>query len=352
MLARDVKRSLERLLHPKTPTPAASMYATIAGFDAFRAGRAPELSGVRVLGERLLAIDLTAPDATFLPKMTLAFAAPVCASAGSVADPRSQALPCGAGPFRVASWDPDRRVRLVRYEGYHLPDLPYLDGIDWSVNVPYTTQRYEFERGDLDYVNELGGADREIYLASPAWSGHGRWSDNATTQAVFLNTELPPFDRREIRRAVALALDPSAIARMRPDLVTADRVVPPSIPGPAPERPPMRRHDLAAALDAMARGRLPSTRRRARAAGPTPSSTSPSPTPPTSSTARSGSSSSRRSGCACACASSRYATFLAESQRRRTAQMGKAGWSADFPDPSNFFEPILASAAIEDDSNT
>ena len=108
VLARDVQRSLERLLHPRTPSPAASMYATILGYAAFHAGRAEHLEGVRVLGERLVAIELAEPDAAFLSKMTLGFAAPVCASAGASAEAHGQALPCGAGPFRVASWDPDR----------------------------------------------------------------------------------------------------------------------------------------------------------------------------------------------------------------------------------------------------
>jgi len=47
-----------------------------------------------------------------------------------------------------------------------------------------------------------------------------------------------------------------------------------------------------------------------------------------------------------------FASFLAESQRRGAAAMGRSGWSADYPDPSNFFEPILSTEAIQDeDSN-
>ncbi len=46
-----------------------------------------------------------------------------------------------------------------------------------------------------------------------------------------------------------------------------------------------------------------------------------------------------------------YASFLAESQRRHTAAMGRAGWGADYPDPGDFFEPTLASAAIQDEGS-
>ncbi len=140
--ARDVKRSFERLLHPKTPSPGASMYAAIAGFEAFHGGKAPDLAGVTVQGERLVSIALDKPDAAFLSKLTLAFAAPVCASAGAYADAHDSALPCGAGPFRIEAWDTDKGVRLVRHEGFYAPGRPYLDGVTWTVNVPPTSQRY------------------------------------------------------------------------------------------------------------------------------------------------------------------------------------------------------------------
>src|SRR5262249_7779500 len=112
--ALDVKRTIDRTLNPKTPCPAASLYETIVGFAAYRSGKADHLEGVRVLDPRTVAIDLEAPDATFLPKMTLGFVAPVCPSSGSAVDPKKVPRPCGAGPFRLDAWDPDRGLRLVR----------------------------------------------------------------------------------------------------------------------------------------------------------------------------------------------------------------------------------------------
>src|SRR5262249_52432478 len=76
----DVKRTFERTLSPKTPCPAASFYAPIAGFAAYRAGKTEHLDGVQVTDERTVTIELDAADASFLPKLTLAFVAPVCPS--------------------------------------------------------------------------------------------------------------------------------------------------------------------------------------------------------------------------------------------------------------------------------
>src|SRR5262249_6213869 len=46
-----------------------------------------------------------------------------------------------------------------------------------------------------------------------------------------------------------------------------------------------------------------------------------------------------------------WPTFLAETEKPGRVQMGYAGWSMDFPDPSDFFEPILSSEAIQDEGS-
>lgn len=350
VLAADVKRSFERMLHPRTPSPGAAMFVDIAGYEAFHGGKAPELAGVRVEGERLLGITLSRPDAAFLSKLTLSFASPVCASGGAVADAHDPALPCGAGPFRIESWDVDRGLRLARHEGYYQPGRPYLDGVVWTVNVPSTTQRFKFERGELDYVHELTGTDRDRYQGDGRWANLSRWVTNPSTFAMFLNTEMPPFDRRGVRRAVSHAIDPTAVARMRGDMVAADRVVPPTIPGPA-VRPPMRRHDLAAALAEMAAAGYPFDPATGRGGYPETIEYLAIAETGDQQQAEIWQQQLARIGLRVRLRLVTWASFLAEATRRRTARMGNTGWSADFPDPSNFFEPILSTEAIQDEGS-
>lgn len=350
VLARHVKRSFERLLHPKTPSPGASMYSALRGFDAYHDGKSPELPGVLVEGERALVMELSQPDASFLSKLTLAFAAPVCPSASAVADPRDTALPCGAGPFRYTFVDTDKGVRLARHEGYHLAGKPYLDGVEWIPNVGYRALRHRLERGEVDYTHELAGADRDRFEASPAWAGQHRWEVDASTFAVFLNTELPPFDRRPFRRAVAHALDPRALAVMRADVAPADRIVPPSIPGPA-HRPPMRVHDLTLALREMAEAGYPFDPATGRGGYPEPIDYLAVADTGDQQHAEVWQQQLARIGVRLRLRLVTWATFLAEVTRRKTARMGNTGWTADFPDPSNFFESLHATSAIQDEGS-
>ena len=354
--ARDVKRSIERLLHPKTPSPGASMYTGILGAQAFHDGQAEAISGLRVLGDLRLAIDLDGPDATFLAKLTMAFAAPVCASAGPSADSRSTALPCGAGPFRVAAWEPDHALSLVRNEAYHQPGRPYLDGVEWQVSVPSTSQRYKLERGEIDYTHDLTASEAAIYRVTPSWAGRHRWTTTAGTNGVFLNTEVPPFDNRALRRAVAFALDPSVLEKLRPDIVAADRIVPPSIHVPgasalAEVRTPMRRFDLTAARAEMERAGYPFDAATGKGGYPSPIDFIAVPDTWDQQTGEIWQQQLARIGIRLRLHLVTYATFQAETTRRRGAVMGKTGWNADFPDPSNFFEPILTTASIQDEGS-
>ena len=350
LTAADIKRSIERALHPKTPSPAASSYASIEGFEAFHKGAAGDLSGVRVEGDRTIIIALREADATFLPLMTLGFMAPVCASAGAFADPRSPSLPCGAGPFRVASWEPDQRIRLVRHEAYFQPGKPYLDGIEWLLNVRWSTQRYKFEDGAIDYTRELSGTDAALYRADPAWGPRARFTLKHATYALFLNTELPPFDNRAMRRAVAFALDPSVLEKINPTLAPTDRVIPASIPGP-PRVSPMRRHDPALALAEMDRAGFRFDRSTGRGGYPHPIDLVTFPGGLEQQVAEVYQQQLAAIGIRVRLRMVSFPTYLAEVSRRRTTRMGLTGWNADYPDASNFFEPTLSSKAIQDEGS-
>ncbi|WP_437737862.1 ABC transporter substrate-binding protein [Sorangium sp. So ce1335] len=348
--AADVKRSIERTLHPRTPSPGASQYDMIEGFAAYREGAAPHLAGVRVLGDSAVAIDLRAPDATFLARMTLAFMAPVCPSSGAVVDAASPPPPCGAGPFRVARWDQDAGVRLERHEGYFRPGRPFLDAIEWQTRMRASTQRYKFEEGKLDYLRDLTATDVAIYRADPAWKATTRWVTRSRTNAVFLNTELAPFDRLAVRRAVSFALDPSVLEKVRPDLFVLDRVLPPSIPAP-PSDEPMRQHDLSRALALMAAAGYAYDPATGKGGYPGVIEYIAVPDTFEQAVGEIFQQQLAKVGLRVRLRLVSWATYLAEASRRRTVPMGWVGWQADFPDPASFFEPTLSSRAIRDEGS-
>ena len=150
---------------------------------------------------------------------------------------------------------------------------------------------------------------------------------------------------------MALAVDPSKLSVIRPDVVANDRVLPDSVSGPARDRP-MRHHDRDSALAEMARAGYPFDPTTGRGGYPSEIEYL---TVPDSFEQAAGEIYQQQLaavGLRIRLKLVTWATYLAESSRRGASAMGWAGWQADFPDPANFFEPNLASASISDEQSS
>ncbi len=350
LTATDFKRSMERALSPETPCPVASFYARILGFDAFTHGKAPHLDGVIVQGERELEIRLSEPDATILSVLALPTVAPVCLSAGDKYDSGFSRVACGAGPFRLAHWESGAKVTLDRFEGYHDPSYAHVDHIEWMLNVPAFTQRLKFEEGELDYFRELSESDLRLYQSSAAWRGKGEWEPARTILSVFLNTEMRPFSNVELRRAFSAAINRDELARLRPGVVQpATRLIPPAIPGYTPT--PGEHFDLAAALEHMRRAGYPFDPATGQGGYPEELTYIGLTDSYQTVVAQVMQQQLARIGIRFRIRALGWPAYLAETARRHRAALGNDGWSADFPDPSDFFEPILSTAAINDEDS-
>lgn len=344
LTAADVKRSIERALGPKVPSPGASAFENLVGFAEFREGSATEIRGVVVEGPHTLVLRQREADSTLPSLLSLSFVTPVCPS--MPADPtqtRAEDL-CGAGPFRVAS-EGDEGLRLARSDHYFEPGLPYLDAITVLYDVRPQSQRYRFERGELDLLRELSSSDIALYRAHPGWAPYQRFVSNLRVNAVFLNTETKPFDNPALRRAVRLALDPSVLMKMRPELGDLGTVVPPEVPG-RPSDVPERARDLAGALAAMAEAGYPFDPTTGRGGYPEPVDYVTVPDTLEQYAAEVYQQQLAEIGIRLRLRLLSFQAQLAERQRRGRTQMGWAGWQADYPDPLTFFDPVLSGRAV------
>jgi ABC-type transport system substrate-binding protein len=358
--ANDVKRSIERALDHDTPCPVPSFYSSIVGYEAFHNGTkdvngtmsyAPQLEGVVVDGRYALHIDLTEPDATFLPAMSLYTVAPICKSAGSKYAREWGNHACGAGPFRLEEWQVSREITLVRHQGYFEPGLPYVDRIRRLLLMPESTQRFKFEEGDLDHLRQFTVPDLVAYLRDPRWRPFGQWEPAKEIEAIFLNTQMKPFDNVELRRAFASAVNWRDIVSVRPEFTVASQVIPPAVAGYDPSFVGQK-FDVVAALEHMKKAGYaydPETKKggypeTVTFVGPADSSV-------TEMIAPMAQQQLARIGIRMDIVQVSYPAHLALIGRRRHVQIGYGGWSMDYPDPSDFFEPIFSSEAIQEEES-
>jgi ABC-type transport system substrate-binding protein len=349
--ADDVRRSIERALHPTTPNPWASSYDMIAGYAEYAEKGATHLSGVAVEGRYVVSIRLAERDARFLPVLALQSLRPVCKSAGERY--LDTWAPCGAGPFRLApgGWDHGRSLTIVRHEGYFRPGLPYLDAVTWTYGTNLMTQRFKLLDGELDATRDMTQADTVRFQTDPRWKLLGVAEPERAMQGEAMNTELPPFDNVEVRRAVAAAINREHFHDLRASLVNAAyQPIPPSVPGYDP-RFEGQRYDVEAALEHMRKAGYPYDPATRRGGYPGTITYYTYRGSFFESSAQILQQDLAKIGLRLQLQAVNFPTFTALSYRRRTVQMSGQAWTEDYPDPSDFFEPLFKSSAINEEQS-
>lgn len=333
--AADVKRSVERSLDPKTPNAYASYFAM--------------LDGVRVDGEHVVTFTLKEPDATFLPLVALLQLRPVCKSAGTHYDP--DWVPCGAGPFKLGTWQRGLAVTLVRHDGYYRAGLPYLDGIRYSFHEPQTSQSFKLARGELDVAREMSSQELLKLQADPRWRPFGEYEVDKQIIGESMNVEMPPFDNVEIRRAVAAAIDRDAMRKVRAGSLRATgQCVPYDVFGHDPALKEQT-FDLAAALEHMRRAGYPYDPATGKGGWPGVVPYVVYKAGLLEYTGQVLAQQLARIGIRIELRVVNYPTYLALRGRRGASAFGPGLWTEDFPDALSFLEPLFHSRSISDESS-
>jgi ABC-type transport system substrate-binding protein len=346
LTADDVKRSVERALRPSTPNPNASYFQGLRGYRAFADGSAEHLGGVTVESQYEVAFHLDEPDATFLPMMTMHTLRPVCRTGGDRFD--DTWVPCGAGPFELPSGGFQRgtSLRLVRYDGYFRPGLPYLDAVEWTFNVQPLAQRFRFESGELDVLRDLTASDQARFAADPRWKPFGAVDGDIRAFGESMNTQMAPFDNIEIRRAVASAIDWEHVRLLKPAYLTVStQPIPPGIPGHDPAVLGQR-YDYAAALEHMRRAGYPFDPKTGKGGWPEPIVYPLYDRGLLVFTSQLVQQDLAKIGLRLDLRLMSWQAFLARQSHPGGAAISQANWEMDYPDPSSFFDPLFTTAAI------
>ncbi len=253
----DFRASMERFLQGTRDLPPEwafpEHYAGILGAARCTHSRAPcDLSrGIETdATARTITVHLNRRDPDFLHKLTMAFAFVV--PAGSAARASSGRTPPGTGPYRVTAWDAERGGTLVRnrYFGAGADRSRgdgFVDRIEVGVHDKRTIERRiaAVQRGAADLavlVDPFGSLVsqerlRALLARSP---GQVQSKPAPTTDWIFFNTQLRPFDDLGVRRAVNLALDRDRVVELSGGREAGQptcQVLPLGFPGYAPYCP-------------------------------------------------------------------------------------------------------------------
>lgn len=188
--ADDVKYSLDR--YRNAEGNKSSAFSTL-------------VSDVVVKDDHTIEVDLNEPNTEFNTMMDIAIIPQ------NNADPAKN--PIGTGPFYIDmdAWnrDPDAGVTLKKYDGYWQEGLPYLDSVEFKNVKTVDTEFTDLQAGSIDMMRQMTSA--QVKTLGENSNYNIETSNMHMVQGLFLNNDVEPLNKKEVRQAICYAIDRDAI---------------------------------------------------------------------------------------------------------------------------------------------
>jgi peptide/nickel transport system substrate-binding protein len=194
MVASDVKWSYEHLVDPAVGSTSAADLSSMESVEA------PD--------DYTVVMTLKAPDASLLAVLAGQSCIIVPHEVVEENDGLAQ-VAVGTGPFKFVEYVPNTRIVLERNPDYWEEGLPYLDGME-LIPIPEDTQRTTaITTGTVDFIEYTPLRDVETLQNDDSLTLAG--DTNTNIRFIGLNLTREPFDKLEVRQAINMAIDRTAV---------------------------------------------------------------------------------------------------------------------------------------------
>ncbi|HEU4479480.1 MAG TPA: ABC transporter substrate-binding protein, partial [Pyrinomonadaceae bacterium] len=192
------KRSFERSIKVARELPPG--LAAIRGAAEFSKSDDNELSGILVHSDYKLEIQLPEPLSIYPALLTDYKTGITHADAD---DGSKDAIQIGTGPFRMASYSPDRVV-LERNTNYWKGSAAYLDEVEFRAGLSASDIALGLRSGSIDLARDLSPQDLEEFLRDPRFRGGLVESPRKNTYfLIFNSTTGSVAQKAELRQALS-----------------------------------------------------------------------------------------------------------------------------------------------------
>jgi len=344
LVADDIRWSLKRLLDRDTGSAGYSFYTKIVGAEAFHAGEREDIPGIRVIDDHTIEFELTDPDQTFLNALAMPFAYPQAHEHYEHHGEDAGKHCTGTGPYVLETWERGVQLEYRRFDDYW-DAKPSPERLIYMENIGRRVASLRFRNGEIAAIHRQNTADYVFYKESELWTPYSVEKPMSNMWGLTMNTELEPFTNVHIRRAVAFAIDREGWSRARGGrLRPLGQLIPETLPGHVENLDGAHHLDLDKAREEMRLAGHPDGLDEevtlllgdgdvARIYGELIQSDL------------------GQIGIDIKLRQLSFAAYLQESGTRNRAQMVLSGWNMDFPDPANFYEPLLHTNAIADENS-
>ncbi|MBY3136407.1 ABC transporter substrate-binding protein [Rhizobium laguerreae] len=339
VVASDVKYSIERAVDPKTQGPGAGFFGAIKGFEDETGGKTTTLSGIETPDDSTVIFNLSRPDATFLHVLAINFASVVPKEAVEAAAGDFGKKPVGSGTFILKDWTIGQQLVFERNKDYFVKGVPYIDSFKVEVGQEPLVALLRLQKGEVDIAGDGIPPAKFLEIKNSA-DGAQMIVDGEQlhTGYITLNTKVKPFDNVKVRQALNMAINKERITRILNGRATpANQPLPPLMPGYDKSFTGYA-YDVAKAKALLAEAGYPDGFETVLYS----TNTDPQPR-----IAQAIQQDLAAVGVKAEVRALAQATVISAGGTEGEAPMiwsGGMAWIADFPDPSNFYGPILGCA--------
>ncbi|WP_131114338.1 ABC transporter substrate-binding protein [Lichenihabitans psoromatis] len=232
VVAADIKYSIERAVNPKTQGPGGGFYHSIVGADKMTDGSATTISGIETPDDATVKFTLAQADATFLNVLALNFSSAVPKEVVEQDGADFGKKPVGSGAFLLKEWVSGQRLVFARNTDY-FRERPNLDGFTVEIGQEPLVAILRLQKGEVDIAGD--GIPPAKYLEmkkSPDAADMIVDRAQFETSYITINTTKKPFDDVRVRQALNMAINKDRIIRIINGRATpASQVLPPLMPG-------------------------------------------------------------------------------------------------------------------------
>lgn len=261
--AKDVVYALERLGTPSLAAQYGFYYSDIVGMEAFTAGKASSISGIRTPDPHTIVITTSRPVPDFPYRMAMPATAPIPREVGACFDQPGEygRSLIATGPYMiegsesvdiascrsirpVSGFSPTSRLTLVRNPAYDpATDTPdarenYPDRFEFTINTNVNDIYQKIRKGEIeDAVDSVPGAILAQASRDDELRDSVRTPPADAVNFLFMSLAEPPFDDVHVRRAVNWVMDRDGLRRAAggpPSGEIATHAVPPAVLGNDP----------------------------------------------------------------------------------------------------------------------
>jgi dipeptide transport system substrate-binding protein len=229
--ADDVIFSFERQSNPEHPW---HQYLPGLTYEYYTSMEMPALiKSVERVDDHSVKFVLTRPEAPFIANMAMGFAsivskeyADTLEAAGRREDLNNR--PIGTGPFSFVAYQQDAVIRYARFAD-HYGNVPLIDDLVFAITPDAAVRLQKLKSGECHLMPYPSPADLEAIRADASLKVDEQAGLNVGYLAY--NTTMPPFDNRNVRKALNMAINKEALleAVFQGAAIPAKNPIPPTM---------------------------------------------------------------------------------------------------------------------------